>query len=245
LQQGKECVPIILNRTKSNIHQNNMELIKVQTDATGQSVVSARDLHTFLEVQTRFNDWIKIRIKDYDFIQNQDYTLVTEKIVTNNPKNPTSIQTDYAITLNVAKELAMVERNDKGKQARQYFIDCERKLQAIQKSLTPTEALLASVQRLVDIEREQLLTNKRLDKLEAEINNVSEEHYSLEGYYGLRKWKWNMTLPEAQEKGRKLKALSGVMNCPVNKCHSVQYGEKNAYHKTVLDKYFDTIVGKS
>lgn len=112
------------------------------------------------------------------------------------------------------------------------------------KALTPTEALLASVQRLVDIERDQQLTNKRLDKLEAEINNVSEEHYSLEGYFGLRKWRWNMTLPEAQEKGRKLKALSGVMNYPVNKCYSVQYGEKNAYHKVVLDKYFNEILGK-
>lgn len=112
------------------------------------------------------------------------------------------------------------------------------------KPITSTEALLQSVQRLVDIEREQALTNKRLDKLEAEINNVSEEHYSLEGYYGLRKWKWAMTLPEAQEKGRKLKALSGVMNCPVNKCYSVQYGEKNAYHKSVLDKYFNDILGK-
>jgi phage regulator Rha-like protein len=131
---------------------------------------------------------------------------------------------------------------------RSYFEARQKLIEArdlLQKPLTSAEALLASVQRLVDIEREQAITSKRLDKLEAEINNVSEEHYSLEGYYGLRKWKWNMTLPEAQEKGRKLKALSGVMNLPVNKCYSVQYGEKNAYHKTVLDKYFNDIVGKS
>lgn len=102
--------------------------IKISTNAQGEQVVSARDLHAFLEVQTRFNDWIRIRIKEYDFIENQDYTLVTEKIVTNNPKNRSTFQTNYALTLDTAKELAIVEKTEKGRQARRYFIDCEKKL---------------------------------------------------------------------------------------------------------------------
>jgi phage anti-repressor protein len=222
-----------------------MELIHITTDAQGAQVVSARELYSFLQIQTEFPKWCE-RMFEYGFTENQDFNLVKiDEVRSEGNRQVKRELIDYALTLSTAKEIAMLQRNDRGKQARQYFIECERKLQSGQKALTPTEALLATVQRMVDIERDQQLTNKRLDKLEAEINNVSEEHYSLEGYYGLRKWKWGMTLPEAQEKGRKLKALSGVMNYPVNKCYSVQYGEKNAYHKAVLDKYFNDILGKS
>ncbi len=80
-----------------------MELIKVTQNAEGQSVVSARELYLFLELQTRFNDWIS-RMFEYGFVENQDYTLVTQKRVTNNLKNPYTIETDYALTLDCAKQ---------------------------------------------------------------------------------------------------------------------------------------------
>ena len=84
--------------------------------------VSARELHTFLEVNTKFADWIKNRINEYDFVENQDFLTFTKNLV----NGGRSIE--YYITLDMAKELSMVERNDKGKQARRYFIECEKKL---------------------------------------------------------------------------------------------------------------------
>ena len=88
-----------------------------------QQTVNARELHAFLEVRTRFNDWIASRINEYDFVENQDFVSFTENPVKIQKGRPSK---DYHITLDMAKELAMVERNDKGKQARQYFIECEK-----------------------------------------------------------------------------------------------------------------------
>ena len=100
-------------------------------DGNAVETVNARELHAFLEVQTRFNDWIKNRIEQYDFVENQDYVRFTENL----ENGGRSIE--YYITLDMAKELAMVERNEKGKQARKYFIECERKLRETQAKLAP------------------------------------------------------------------------------------------------------------
>ena len=118
------------------------ELIPLQPQTiNGNAVetVNARELHAFLEVQTRFNDWIKNRIEQYDFVENQDFTTVTKNL----ENGGRSI--DYYITLDMAKELSMVERNEKGKQARKYFIECEKQLNAQQSQLPTTyiEALRA------------------------------------------------------------------------------------------------------
>ncbi|MDO9960595.1 antA/AntB antirepressor family protein [Glaesserella parasuis] len=81
---------------------------------------NARELHTFLEVKSQFGHWISDRISDYGFIQDEDYIIVTER-TNGRPRK------EYHITLDMGKELAMVERNEKGRQIRKYFIECERK----------------------------------------------------------------------------------------------------------------------
>lgn len=88
-----------------------------------QPLVNARDLHTFLESGQEFSAWIAKRIEKYGFVQDQDFLINLSKTPTGG--RPT---TDYHITLDMAKELSMVERNAKGKQARQYFIACEKAL---------------------------------------------------------------------------------------------------------------------
>lgn len=95
---------------------------------------NARDLHAFLENGDGFHDWFKDRICQYDFQENQDYVSFTENSV--KPQGGRK-RTDYHITLGMAKELAMVERNDQGKAARKYFIECERKLLESQGQLVP------------------------------------------------------------------------------------------------------------
>ncbi len=82
--------------------------------------VNARELHSFLEVSTRFSDWIQRRIDEYEFVENQDFIVLLK-----NEKNPIGgrPQKEVHISIDMAKELSMVERNEKGKQARQYFIE--------------------------------------------------------------------------------------------------------------------------
>ncbi|GAM51651.1 phage antirepressor protein [bacterium endosymbiont of Mortierella elongata FMR23-6] len=86
--------------------------------------VNARDLYAFLGIRKDFSTWIKGRIVQYGFVDNQDYLLtqIGEQLFSG-----TKYRKEYHLTLEMAKELSMVERNEKGKQARQYFIECERR----------------------------------------------------------------------------------------------------------------------
>ena len=129
------------------------ELIKLQPQTiNGNTVeaVSARELHEFLDIRSKFADWIKNRITEYEFIENQDFTTVSKNLENGGRT------IEYFITLDMAKELAMVENNDKGKQARKYFIECERKLtmhydqrhQAVGKAEDATRAALLLSQHL-------------------------------------------------------------------------------------------------
>ena len=86
---------------------------------------NARELHAFLEIKNKYADWIKDRINEYGFIQDEDYLVITER-TNGRPRK------EYHITLDMGKELGMVERNERGRQIRQYFIRCERTLKALQ-----------------------------------------------------------------------------------------------------------------
>ena len=98
------------------------ELIKI-TEENGQRAVSARELHLFLGVGRDFSNWIKGRIEEYGFIENQDYMVFAEIGENSNGGRPLK---EYALTLDMAKELSMVEKTERGKQARRYFIEMEK-----------------------------------------------------------------------------------------------------------------------
>ncbi|EEQ4717826.1 phage antirepressor Ant [Escherichia coli] len=91
-------------------------------------LVNARDLHGFLEVGKDFSNWIRARLNEYGFVENLDYILFSPNLA----KTLGRRRKDYHLTLDTAKELAMVERNEKGRQIRRYFIECEKKLRNIQ-----------------------------------------------------------------------------------------------------------------
>ncbi|OIN14137.1 antirepressor [Salmonella enterica subsp. enterica serovar Sarajane] len=96
---------------------------------------NARDLHKFLEVGKRFASWITERLTEYKFLENQDYVIISQNREKIGRGRPTK---DYHLTLDTAKELAMVERNEKGRQIRRYFIECEKQLR--QQSQQPIPA---------------------------------------------------------------------------------------------------------
>lgn len=93
------------------------ELIKVQHD-NDRITVLARDLHGFLEIESNFTTWFR-RMCEYGFEEAKDFVPFLEESTGGRPA------TDYQITIEMAKEIAMIQRNEKGKQARQYFIQLE------------------------------------------------------------------------------------------------------------------------
>lgn len=93
-------------------------LIKIE-ERNGEQLVSGRDLHEFLEGSERFSKWWE-RMISYGFEENKDYTPY-QKV---HPQNKQEY-TDYLMKISMAKELSMLQRNERGKQAREYFIKCE------------------------------------------------------------------------------------------------------------------------
>lgn len=126
------------------------ELINVTLNDNHEPVVSGRQLHEALGVKTRYNDWFN-RMTEYGFIENQDYLAITQKRVT--AQGNSTNQVDHVIKLDMAKEIAMIQRTERGKQVRQYFIQVE-------KDFNSPEKIMA---------RALLMADQKVHKLEAKI----------------------------------------------------------------------------
>lgn len=134
------------------------ELIKIEMNDNQEPIVGGRELHEALGIETRYSDWFK-RMCEYGFVENQDYVLVTQKRVTNNPRNPYTEVINHAIKLDMAKEIAMIQRNEKGKEVRHYFIQVE-------KEYNSPERIMARALRVA---------NEELKKLTVDVNKLQLE----------------------------------------------------------------------
>ena len=154
------------------------ELLKINYE-TEQPTVSARELYEGLEIKTAFKDWFP-RMAAYGFEENQDFILVAQKRATNNPKNPVATYNDYQISVDMAKQICMIQRSEKGKLCRQYFIDLE-------KAWNTPEQIFARALKMADQKIEKLKeTNaglledvERMKPKEIFADAVSTSHTSI------------------------------------------------------------------
>lgn len=140
------------------------ELIKIEMNENQEIIVSGRELHKGLGVESRYNDWFKRMLK-YGFEENLDYIAITQKKVTAQGNETTYI--DHVIKLDMAKEICMLQRNDKGRKFRKYFIECEKRLKEQQlPQLTRKEEL--QLQLFSEDSLEVVNAHKELVKIEVE-----------------------------------------------------------------------------
>ena len=136
------------------------EIIKINSNNT----VSARELHEFLKIETRFDIWFN-RMKEYGFVEKVDYEKIVSEVHVQK-RTRTYEQVDYEITLDMAKEISMLQRSEKGKQARTYFINCEKKLkEVVKKPLTTLEQLKLHYLALEE-------QNKELKQVKADVTDL-------------------------------------------------------------------------
>ena len=122
------------------------ELIKTTgITLNGENImaVNARDLWKFLESRQDFSSWIKRRIEKYGFTEGRDYLL--HKFMEQLPSGAKH-RIEYMVSLDMAKELAMVENNERGRQARQYFIEVEKRYR---QSAVTAESIMAALMPVV------------------------------------------------------------------------------------------------
>lgn len=143
-----------------------MELIKV-IEREGRQLVSGRELHEFLEIKTKYKDWFP-RMVEYGFEEEIDFIKVAQKRATNNLKNPVTTVIDHAISIDMAKEISMIQRTEKGKTARQYFINCEKRLKEVKK-LSPMELMELQFKALKEQEEKIAQVENKVDKLEEDM----------------------------------------------------------------------------
>lgn len=137
-------------------------LIPVSSGEGEILTVNARELWAFLGSKQQFGNWMQNRIEQYGFEEGVDFTVITKLI--NNPNGGAPLK-EYHVSLDMAKELAMVEKTVKGKEARQYFIACEKKLKETQGPKTYLESLKA----LVAAEEAKMLAIAHITELEEQI----------------------------------------------------------------------------
>lgn len=156
------------------------ELIKVKVNKNNEQVVSGRDLHEFLEINTPYVKWFN-RMLEYGFEENIDY-LVTD-IFVHNSKGGRQTQIDHILKMDMAKEICMIQRTEKGRKARRYFIEIEKAWNDPQKVLER----VTNVQKRENIlvskhKRQRPLLNYILDYMDfgdvdfmASMYNISPE----------------------------------------------------------------------
>ena len=133
-----------------------------------EKVVDARELHEFLESKQDFTDWVKNRISKYGFIEDEDYTIILGNRSDGKAGKP---RTEYALTIDTAKEIAMVENNEQGHIIRKYFIEVEKRARQ-PKQMSQAELTAMIVQNQVEIERKANTALEVANKASRQITNA-------------------------------------------------------------------------
>lgn len=150
------------------------ELIETFKNDDGTTVVDGRSLYEFLEIETPYTQWFE-RMLDYGFTKNVDFVGLSQKSEKPRGGRP---QENHAISMDMAKELSMIQRTDRGKQARQYFIAMEQKAVAQAQLPTTTSGKI----RLLLENSDEL--DRRIDKTNKRIDDLEDNQFLSPGEYG-------------------------------------------------------------
>ncbi|MCH4164982.1 MAG: antA/AntB antirepressor family protein [Lentilactobacillus diolivorans] len=159
------------------------ELIKTFKQNDGSVAVDGRDLHDFLEVETPYRIWIQ-RMIEYGFTENVDFIGFEQKSTkpiksfTGKKVKPQGgrPQVNHALTLDMAKELSMIQRTDRGKQARQYFIAMEKQAKQIVLPQTPEEKITLLLQNANE-------GNKKINQIDNRVRDLEHNKPLAPGEY--------------------------------------------------------------
>ena len=147
------------------------EMITVQKNENDEVVISGRELHEFLEIGTQYTKWME-RMLGYGFVENTDFYLDSQKRLSSNVTGY-KVVTDHILKLDMAKEISMIQRTDKGKQARQYFIEIEKKYRAYNSQSEEEFIEKAFIMATKRLEQK----DKEIELLESKLSHSEVQHY--------------------------------------------------------------------
>lgn len=211
------------------------ELIKI-TEKEGRQLVSARELHKFLNVTERFASWVE-RQSQYGFEEGVDYvgckefnTLANQELI------------DYALTVDTAKHWAMMQRSERGMQARKYFLECERVAKESNKVLTQAEIVLQMAQMNVENERRILSLQKENKEIKEQVELIDArtqtrpDYFSVIGFASLNHI--SIGFDRAKILGKSASYLCKKIGVEIDKVTDQRFGKVNAYPSNILRDVF-------
>ncbi len=145
------------------------ELVPVYETSTGEKVVYGTELYECLGSKQEYSNWVRNRLKECDSLENEDFTIILSKSTGGRPKN------EYIIKLDIAKEMAMLERNEKGKQVRRYFIQVEKKYKEKVILGNPLEGISPELQAVIVVDKRVTKVEQSLDSVKKEFEIFKEE----------------------------------------------------------------------
>ena len=143
------------------------EIVPVYETEKGIKVVNGRELHAVLESKQDFSTWVKRRLAECDAEENEDFDTAPQIYGTANGGHST--RNEYLIKLDTAKEMAMLERNEEGKQVRKYFIAVEKKYKKTYIPMTIPEQIQLLAQGTVELNQRVDTLDKKLERLEYDL----------------------------------------------------------------------------
>ncbi len=160
------------------------ELLPIYENENKERLVNARELHSIMKVRRDFTNWIKDRIRKYMFIQDEDYILTFAKI----GERRNVIKHEYYITIDMAKELAIVENNDIGRKIRRYFIEVEKRYRNIIESprnifdfmRMAIDQIEANEKEIKEVKVLSENNTKQIEKIQSKIDVTIKKDYCLD-----------------------------------------------------------------
>lgn len=222
------------------------DLITISAGAIGgQAVqtVNARDLHSSLGVGKDFSNWVKTQIKRADLVENKDFLKVAQKGELS-ATGQTSVE--YHLTVEAAKNVAMLSGTAKGKEIRAYFIECERKALAPSLPMVRDPRTAMMIETLIkfdQVEQEQARQSMELAKLQENVAVIEartqpeNKHFTVMGYSNLIGKQ--IDIKTASKLGRKCADLSREQGMVIGDVSDPRFGRVHSYHESILQAVID------
>ena len=204
------------------------ELVKVSY-TTPRPTVLGRNLHEALKIKTPYDKCFP-RMCEYGFIEGRDFSTILSKSTGGRPS------TEHQLTIDMAKEICMLQRTNIGKRCREYFLEIERRYNEQLKSLTPEELIFEQARIMLEHGRRLSLVEDKINILEAKLETRPENYYSIAGYASLNGLKVGTN--RANMLGRKAAMLSREYGYEISKTSDSRYGSVNIYHEDILKEVF-------
>ena len=204
------------------------EIIRIDYENENPTV-SGRELHAVLGVATQYKDWFP-RMCEYGFIEGRDFSSILSESTGGRPS------TDHALSIPMAKELCMLQRNEQGKKFRQYFISVEDAWNSPDKVME--RALQIAHRRALEAERRIFALAEENETLEVALN-TSLKFYTVAKYNKTFHMGWSLS--QCQAIGKQLTAYCRARAIEVRSCETndERFGAVNSYPCSAWESFLE------